>query len=171
METLAIRHGMPLPECPDLRARHGELPSDVPDVRRLRARRPQEDPRVVGKRENDDLFAYLCVGRQAENARSCRESGLSWRPGRVYFLTLLEPLAGTTGLWPLPPGRPASATVDLSQRDDERFIAHAANRYREALVCRGQDRPWPWCDAGDGHLLRACWLARPGLPDGDCHRG
>src|SRR5215471_12355476 len=37
----------------------------------------------------------------------------SWRPGRVYFLTLLEPLAGTTGLWPLPPGRPASANVGL----------------------------------------------------------
>src|SRR5689334_12272506 len=34
-----------------------------------------------------------------------------WRPGRVYFLTLLEPLAGTTGLWPLPPGRPGPATV------------------------------------------------------------
>jgi hypothetical protein len=40
-----------------------------------------------------------------------REAGLDWRPGRVYFLTLLEPLAGTTGLWPLPPGRPASDTL------------------------------------------------------------
>jgi len=38
-------------------------------------------------------------------------SGLDWRPGRVYFLTLLVPLAGTTGLWPLPPGRPVCATV------------------------------------------------------------
>jgi hypothetical protein len=46
-------------------------------------------------------------------------AGLDWRPGRVYFLTLLEPLAGTTGLWPLPPGRPVSATVDeLSTRVD-----------------------------------------------------
>jgi transposase len=26
-----------------------------------------------------------------------RVEGLDWRPGRVYFLTLLEPLAGTTG--------------------------------------------------------------------------
>ena len=45
------------------------------------------------------------------NARSCRVAGADWRPGRVYFLTLLEPLAGTTGLWPLPPGRPVPATV------------------------------------------------------------
>src|SRR6266849_6778534 len=64
--------------------------------------------------------------RRHRPIRFCRVADLDWRPGRVYFLTLLEPLAGTTGLWPLPPGRPASATVDLPRRDDERFTAHAA---------------------------------------------
>jgi len=48
---------------------------------------------------------YVLIKKVAEQA------GLNWRPGRVYFLTLLEPLMGTTGLWPLPPGRPASAKV------------------------------------------------------------
>jgi hypothetical protein len=53
----------------------------------------------------------LCTGTLRANIRICRVADLDWRPGRVYFLTLLEPLAGTTGLWPLPPGRPVSATV------------------------------------------------------------
>jgi hypothetical protein len=62
-----------------------------------------------------------------------READSGWRPGRVYFLTLLEPLAGTTGLWPLPPGRPASVTVGQLKRDHERFTAHAASfMYRQA---------------------------------------
>ena len=69
-----------------------------------------------------------------QGALSCRKPDLDWRPGRVYFLTLLEPLAGTTGLWPLPPGRPASATIDLPQWDDERFTAHAADRSRPSHV-------------------------------------
>jgi len=66
----------------------------------------------------------------ADRARSAL--GYNWRPGRVYFLTLLEPLAGTTGLWPLPPGRPASATVDLPWQGDESFTAHAQDR----IECR-----------------------------------
>jgi len=47
----------------------------------------------------------------------CRVVSADWRPGRVYFLTLLEPLAGTTGLWPLPPGRPVSVTVGDPDQD------------------------------------------------------
>jgi hypothetical protein len=54
---------------------------------------------------------YLHITAVRGNARSCRIAGVDWRPGRVYFLTFLEPLAGTTGLWPLPPGRPVPATV------------------------------------------------------------
>jgi hypothetical protein len=68
----------------------------------------------------------------ADRARSAL--GYNWRPGRVYFLTLLEPLAGTTGLWPLPPGRPASATVDLPWQGDESFTAHAAAKARLAWI-------------------------------------
>jgi len=33
---------------------------------------------------------YLCVIDCFENARICRAAGVNWRPGRVYFLTLLE---------------------------------------------------------------------------------
>jgi len=62
---------------------------------------------------------FTCRGQGAEGTLSARAAGYSWRPGRVYFLTLLEPLAGTTGLWPLPPGRPAFATVALPGEDDE----------------------------------------------------
>ena len=52
--------------------------------------------------------------------------GVDWRPGRVYFLTLLEPLAGTTGLWPLPPGRPVPVTVGELSTLVDWFTAHAA---------------------------------------------
>jgi hypothetical protein len=55
--------------------------------------------------------ADLCNAALGASARFCRVASADWRPGRVYFLTLLEPLAGTTGLWPLPPGRPVPATV------------------------------------------------------------
>ena len=49
------------------------------------------------------------TGKCEPTVQTCRAQGrsLRWWPGRVYFLTLLEPLAGTTGPWPLPPGRPA----------------------------------------------------------------
>ncbi len=40
-----------------------------------------------------------------------RVADMEWRPGRVYLPTLLEPSRGTTGRWPLPPGRPVSAKV------------------------------------------------------------
>src|SRR5580704_7666503 len=56
----------------------------------------------------DRIFMHR---RPRVNVRICRVASADWRPGRVYFLTLLEPLAGTTGLWPLPPGRPVPATV------------------------------------------------------------
>ena len=52
--------------------------------------------------------------------------GVDWRPGRVYFLTLLEPLAETTGLWPLPPGRPVPVTVGELSIMVDWFTAHAA---------------------------------------------
>ncbi len=72
-------------------------------------------------------------GRAAQRTRG-------WRPGRVYFLTLLEPLTGTTGLWPLPPGRPVSATVGELNPTVDWFTAHAADRVfldcRDALASR-----------------------------------
>jgi hypothetical protein len=57
------------------------------------------------------LIVFLCSGARWVNVRFCRVVSADWRPGRVYFLTFLEPLAGTTGLRPLPPSRPVSATV------------------------------------------------------------
>jgi hypothetical protein len=53
-----------------------------------------------------------------------RAASVDWRPDRVYFLTLLEPLAGTTGLWPLPPGRPVSDTVGELNTTADWFTAH-----------------------------------------------
>ena len=55
----------------------------------------------------------------------CRVASEDWRPGRVYFLTLLEPLAGATGLWPLPPGGPVPATVGELSTTVDWFTAHA----------------------------------------------
>ena len=68
----------------------------------------------------------LCIAALGANFRFCRVASADWRPGRVYFLTLLEPLAGTTGLWPLPPGRPVPATVGGLDAERDRFTAHAA---------------------------------------------
>jgi hypothetical protein len=99
----------------------------------------------------------VSAGRSASESRStvkryarpdasvliCRDSGLDWRPGRVYFLTLLEPLARTTGLWPLPPGRPVPATVYLPRWDDERFTAHAAKRVQ--LADDVSELNWMFC--------------------------
>jgi len=48
----------------------------------------------------------LCIAGLIADVLICRVADSKWRPGRVYFLTLLEPLARTTGLWPLPSGRP-----------------------------------------------------------------
>src|SRR5690242_1932024 len=80
------------------------------------------------------------------NVRSCRVASADWRPGRVYFLTLLEPLAGTTGLWPLPPGRPVSATVGELSIAVDRFTASAVDR---TVIIR---------DLGPRWLLSGTWL-------------
>src|SRR5690349_24395420 len=65
---------------------------------------------------------------QMPDVLSCRVTSADWRPGRVYFLTLLEPLTGTTGLWPLPAGRPVPATVGQLSTAVDWFTAHAADR-------------------------------------------
>jgi hypothetical protein len=80
----------------------------------------------AGRSASESRSTVKRYARPAASVLICRDSGLDWRPGRVYFLTLLEPLARTTGLWPLPPGRPVPATVYLPRWDDERFTAHAA---------------------------------------------
>jgi len=69
-----------------------------------------------------------------ENVRSCRDRARTFllyllRSGlRLAARPVLEPLCGTTGLWLLPPGRRAFATVAVSGRDDEVFTVHAARR-------------------------------------------
>ncbi len=92
------------------------------------------------------------------DARTCRVPSADWRPGRVYFLTLVEPLAGTTGLWPLPPGRPVSATVGELNPTVDWFTAHAADRI--FLDCHGADI----------RVRRAC-RTRPVAPHGKADRG
>jgi hypothetical protein len=74
------------------------------------------------------------TSRLRGNALSCRVASTDWRPGRVYFLTLLEPLAGTTGLWPLPPSRPVRATVGALSTTVDWFTAHAADRVIPCLT-------------------------------------
>ena len=49
-------------------------------------------------------------------------------------VALHVPLAGITGLWPLPPGRPAVATVGHGGPASDSFTAHAA--YRAEMVTR-----------------------------------
>jgi len=94
-------------------------------------------PRVDRNHQQDLGFAAV---------RPCRVAGTDWRPGRVYFLTLLEPLAGTTGLWPLPPGRP-------SPRNRRRTEHHGRLVYRS---CR-----WPGASPrGGGISGRAVFRVR-----------
>jgi hypothetical protein len=101
------------------------------------------------------IYAAVILGA---NARICRVPSADWRPGRVYFLTLLEPLAGTTGLWPLPPGRPLSATVGELNPTVDWFTAHAA------------DRVFLDCHGADIRVRRAC-RTRPVAPHGKADRG
>ncbi len=65
-------------------------------------------------------------GMDYRHALICTLASADWRPGRVYFLRLLKPLAGTTGLWPLPPGRPVLATVGELSIAVDWFTASAA---------------------------------------------
>ena len=58
-----------------------------------------------------NMHGGICGGLVGRKYSHAAKRSANWRPGRVYFLTLLEPLAGTTGLRPLPPSRPVSATV------------------------------------------------------------
>jgi hypothetical protein len=96
----------------------------------------------AGRSASESWSTVKRYARPAASVLICRDSGLDWRPGRVYFLTLLEPLARITGLWPLPPGRPVPATVYLPRWDDERFTAHAAMRARRA---HGVSQNWAFC--------------------------
>jgi len=61
----------------------------------------------------------------SRNVLSCRVVSADCRPGRVYFLTLLEPLTGTTGLWPY---RQVGQSRNRRQTEPtvDWFTAHAA---------------------------------------------
>jgi hypothetical protein len=65
--------------------------------------------------------------RFRRNVRFCRVVRTDCRPGRVYFLTLLEPLTGTTGLWPY---RQVGQSRNRRQTEPtvDWFTAHAAWR-------------------------------------------
>jgi predicted nucleic acid-binding protein len=67
--------------------------------------------RAPGPRCRVELLRSASLSAASPSFLSCRIVGLDWRPGRVYFLPLLEPLARTTGRWPLPPDRPVCVTV------------------------------------------------------------
>ena len=127
---------------PVLRASSGPYRRDCSSTeRRLRARlstwASRSCPpasRGYGQRTSHPPTVYLCIGALGANVRICRVASTDWRPGRVYFLMLLEPLAGTTGLWPLPPGRPVPATVGALSTTVDWFTAHAADRVIPCLT-------------------------------------
>src|SRR5712691_7475570 len=82
-------------------------------------------PRLSPSARSRAYASGIPVHASDEERAVMPRGGLGPAARPVYFLTLLKPLAGTTGLWPLPPGRPVSATVgELSTKVDG-FTAHA----------------------------------------------
>src|SRR5258707_2399233 len=65
---------------------------------------------------------------------------VGWQPGPVYFLTLLDP-RGTTGLWPLPPGRPAVLTVSAPRPGVGSLTLVTAHAARTAAVPGANEVP------------------------------
>jgi hypothetical protein len=53
--------------------------------------RPLPEPSLPKRARLQPVMHNYALRRVQRNARFCRTADWGWRPGRVYFLTLLEP--------------------------------------------------------------------------------
>jgi hypothetical protein len=91
----------------------------------------------------------------------CRAADIDWRRGRVYFLRFSNP-RGTTGLWPLPPGRPAVCHRRRSKPRDR--IIYRSCRVGRAASRTGASRRVGWAVRSQQQRAPPTVVSRPLTP-------